>query len=147
MPPKNPFGPEVIKIDKHTQYSLQAEDRQYYKVNPPLTMAHFQPGMSYTVSGFTSAKGNKYISKMEPVGAPAAPPVPSTPDAPVTPAAPRPVYSKPAGDNVPGKVACVISNGVATFVSGIVQDEVQFVAKYESLMKQIMEVHKRNGWL
>ncbi|MCK5020273.1 MAG: hypothetical protein KAS32_24755 [Candidatus Peribacteraceae bacterium] len=62
--PAQAFGPEQIVVQRHTQYSIQTADGQYYKANAPLTLFHFQDGMTYSVKGNVSAKGSKYISEI-----------------------------------------------------------------------------------
>lgn len=170
MPSKVPFGPETIVIQRHTQYSLQATDGSYYRVNDPLTLYHFQDGVTYTVTGSVSAKGNKYISEVvggqapvaqAPVQQPGLPPLPpaptpqaqvftppvATPTAQPTPAKPYTPQFKKGGDNVEGKVACALGAGLVQYLASVSTNEAEFIAKYQLLLPQLIQYHKEKGWI
>ncbi len=170
MPGKIPFGPETIVIQRHTQYSIQATDGSYYRVNEPLTLLHFVDGMTYSVQGSVSTKGNKYISTIE-GGPPQAVAQPSVqPGLPPLPPAPPPTYAPPVvaspipqpppptpapkaspppfkGHNVEGKVSCVMGAGLFNYLASVTQNDTEFMAKYQQLLPQIIEFHRSKGWI
>lgn len=176
MPSKTPFGPEVIAIQRHTQYSVQATDGVYYHVNTPLTLLDFQDGAQYTVSGSVSAKGNKYISEIvsgqvpvaqAPIQQPGLPPLPVAPSMAVAAPSPQPSIPLPVAqpsapsvpapanqvpppykkDNVEGKVACALGVGLTQYLASVAQNEAEFMVKYRELLPQLIEYHRSKGWI
>lgn len=124
---------EVITVEACSAHGVLCAKQWYNIANGAgFTSSAFEKGKSYSVSGFISGKGNKYIDAMAPAVPGQAPlPAPAPATAPAAPPPPVPAASAPAASSAPSSDTPTkygrpispfeVKEGVRIGVQGIVQ--------------------------